>query len=96
LASLLSAHLEGEPTLADVAQELRSGMAHDVVIWRSGFQPKVRRAHAGELPILQSLLAGHDMASALQAGPELDVAQWLPLAVQTGLILGVRRHTFHT
>jgi hypothetical protein len=68
-------------------------VAHDVVIWRAGFEPKVRRALADELAVLQSLLAGSDMASALQAGPGLDVAQWLPLAVQTGLILAVRHHS---
>jgi hypothetical protein len=64
-----------------------------VVIWRCGFQPKLRQALLGELPVLHSLQAGHDLASALQAGPELDIAQWLPQAVQTGLVLGVRRHS---
>jgi hypothetical protein len=95
LASLLLAHLTDLPTLADVTLELQTGVAHDVVIWRAGFQPKLRQALAGELAVLQSLQAGLDMASALQAGPQLDVAQWLPQAVHTGLILGVRHHSFH-
>jgi hypothetical protein len=93
LASLLLAHLEGSPALEEVSQELQSGVAHDVVIWRCGFEPKLRQALLGELPVLHSLQAGHDLASALQAGPELDIAQWLPQAVQTGLVLGVRRHS---
>lgn len=96
LASLLLAHLEGSPTLDQVSQELKANVAHDVLIWRSGFQSKLRRALLGELPVLASLQSGHDLATALQAGPELDVAQWLPRAVQTGLVLGVRRHSSHT
>lgn len=92
LASLLLAHLEGSPTLAEVGGQLKKAVAQDVVIWRCGLQPKVRLALAGEAPVLRALHEGLDVASALESGAALDVAQWLPLAVQTGLILGVRRH----
>lgn len=94
LSSLLSAHLDGSPTLAEVAQQLKNGVAHDVVVWRSGMQPSQRLALAGEAELLRALCAGQDVASALEGAPQLDVTQWLPLAVQSGLVLAVHRHPF--
>jgi hypothetical protein len=91
LASLLLAHLEGTPTLQEVALQLKNGTAQDVVIWRNGLRPMLRQALAGELPLLQNLCAGQNVASALEGSAQLDVAQWLPLAVQSGLVLAVHR-----
>jgi hypothetical protein len=95
LASLLLAHLEGQPPLAQVGEQLKSRTAQTVVIWRCAYQPKLRLALEGERPVLLALQAGQDLASALQASAELDFSQWLPLAVQTGLVLGARRHLPH-
>lgn len=91
LASLLLAHMEGSPSLAQVGAQLKNRLAQDVVIWRSGYQPKLRLALTGELPVLHALQAGKAVDVALQARPELDISVWLPLAVQTGLVLGVSR-----
>jgi hypothetical protein len=90
LASLLQAHLEGQPSWAQVREQLQSRVAQTVVIWRCAYQPKLRLALEGEPPVLRALLAGQDLESALQASAELDFSQWLPLAVQTGMVLGVR------
>ncbi|WP_158558905.1 DNA-binding domain-containing protein [Rhodoferax lacus] len=92
LASLLLAHTEGSPSFAEVGAQLSSRIAQAVVIWRHGFQPRLRLPLAGELPVLCALQTGRDLASALQASTELDIAQWLPLAVRTGLVLGVCPH----
>ena len=92
LASLLLSHLDGSPSFAEVGEQLKSRHAQDVVVWRCGYQPKLRLALAGELPVLRALQAGQALEPALQATPDLDFSQWLPLAVQTGLVLGASRH----
>ena len=91
LASLVLAHREGEPALAEVAALLRKQVVQDVVIWRAGWQPRLRLALPGELVLLGALQSGAGLGPALDAAPTLDFAQWLPLAVQTGLVLGATR-----
>ena len=92
VASLLLSHTEGSPSLTEVGGQLNNQTAQAAVIWREGFQPRLRLALAGESPVLCALQAGQDLASALQASTELDFAQWLPLAVRTGLVLGACTH----
>ena len=92
LASLLLAHREGAPALADVGEQLTNRIRQDVVIWRAGYQPRLRLALSGELSILRALHDGQALEPALQQSDGLDFAQWLPLAVQTGLVLGARHH----
>lgn len=91
LASLLLAHLEGQPTLAEVGAQLTQHVAQDLVIWRAGLQPRLRQALPGELALLHGLQSGRTLASAVDAAESLDFSQWLPLAVQTGLVLGASR-----
>jgi hypothetical protein len=91
LASLLLAHLHGTPSLQEVGAELLCGTAQDVVVWRCGFQPSVRLALPGEVEVLGALQSGVALEPALAGAINLDFAQWLPLAVQTGLVLGVQR-----
>jgi hypothetical protein len=91
LVSLLLAHQQGTPTLAELARQLQARMAQDLVVWRLGFQPQLRKAQPDELPLLRALQNGVALEPALEAAPGLDFAQWLALAVQTGLVLGARR-----
>jgi hypothetical protein len=91
VASIVGAHLDGSPSLQEAGAQLRRGEAQDAVVWRAGLRPRVRLALAGEADGLNVLLAGGSLASALDAAPELDFGQWLPLAVQSGLVLGVQR-----
>jgi Putative DNA-binding domain len=95
VVSLLTAHLQGIPSLTQVAAQLKSRTAQDLVVWRCGYQAKLRLALAGELPVLLALQEGQALEPALQAAAALDFSQWLPLAVQTGLVLGVSRHVCH-
>jgi hypothetical protein len=88
VASILGAHLEGSPSLQEAGAQLRRGEAQDAVVWRAGLRPRVRLALAGEADALQVLLNGGALAQALDAAPQLDFGQWLPLAVQSGLVLG--------
>ena len=89
VASIVGAHLEGSPSLQEAGAQLRRGEAQDAVVWRSGLRPRVRLALDGEWDALLALLQGKSLADALDAAPALDFGQWLPLAVQGGLLLGV-------
>jgi hypothetical protein len=91
LASLMLAHLEGSPSLEAVGQQLRSPVPQDVVVWRAGFRPRLRLAMADEALLLRALQAGLALEPALEAAEGLDFAHWLPLAVQSGLVLGASR-----
>ena len=90
VVSLLGAHRDHRPDLAAVGALLRQGVAECAVVWRSGFKPCVRQALAGEGDMLRALLAGQSVAGALDAAPALDFSTWLPQAVQSGLVTGVR------
>jgi hypothetical protein len=90
VASLVNAHLKGEPSLLEAGRRLRAGADETAVLWRAGWRGQVREALAGEVDLISALLAGQSLGLALDAAPALDVAAWLPMAVQTGLLLGAR------
>lgn len=90
VASILGAHLEHNPTFAEVGVLLRDRVAQCAVVWRAGLKPCVRLGLAGEGQLLGALQAHSSLGAALDAAPELDFSAWLPQAVQSGLVLGVR------
>ena len=93
VASILGAHLEpqrdGQLSLSEVGVQIRAGVAHDIVVWRDGFRPQVRAALPGETNALEALLAGHTLAQALDCAAQLQFETWFPMAIQSGLVLGV-------
>ena len=89
VASIVGAHLDDSPSLQEAGAQLRRGEAQDSVVWRAGLRPRTRLALKGEHDVLQVLLKGGSLAAALDAAPKLDFGQWLPLAVQSGLVLAV-------
>jgi len=91
VASLMSAHLNGRPSLAEAGQRLRPAVAETALVWRAGLRPAVREARAGEAAFLAAVLAGQALAQALNSAPALDFNDWLAPAVQTQLLLGVVR-----
>lgn len=91
LASLLLSHMEGQPTFAEVGLQIEQRTAQDVVIWRAGLQPRLRLALPDESALLRALQAGIALEPALELADRLDFSQWLPLAVQTGVVLGASR-----
>lgn len=90
VASILGAHLEGQPTLQEAGAQLRDGVAQDVVVWRAGLRPRVRLAVDGEADAVMALLRGDSLDQALSIASGIDFAQWLPMAVQSGLLLSAR------
>lgn len=95
VASLVNAHLHGEPTLPEVAQKLADGCAEHALVWRQGFKPCVRASSTAEHRLLGALLAGGSLLDALDGLPvgaadDLDFNSWLGAAVQTGVVCGAR------
>jgi len=93
--SILAAHLHGQPTLAQVGEQLRAKTAQDLVVWRQGLRPEFRLAQAGEATLLEQLMSGASIGYALDQSPALDFAAWLPTAIQTGLVLHIRPMPTH-
>jgi len=91
LASILLAHLQGSPTLAQVSLELQARSAQTVVLWRAGYQVQLRQTLQGEPLFLQALCSGKAIEPALELAANLDFSQWLPQAVHSGLVLGAER-----
>ena len=89
VASILTAHLEGSPSFSEVGAQLQDALAQDALVWRAGLRPRVRLVVDGETDVLLPLLRGESLAQALDAAPALDFGQWLPMAVQSGLVLSV-------
>jgi len=89
VVSIWRAHQEDGPPLDQVDALLRQQVSEEAVVWRSGFKPLARQALPGEAVLLQALQTGHSLAAALAMADDLDFSQWLPMAVQTGLVLRV-------
>jgi hypothetical protein len=90
VVSIIHAHLHRSPTLAHAGQLLRAGVGEDAIIWRQALQVRVRVAMSGEAAFVTALLKGQTLGRALELTPDIDIAAWLPMAVQTGMLLGVR------
>lgn len=88
VGSMLLAHLDSGVTFEEVRIQLQSHIAQDVVVWRAGLSPLVRVALPGEAILLSALQSGLALEPALQSTADLDFSKWLPMAVQTGLVLG--------
>ena len=90
VASIITAHLYNSPTLEEVGRKLRAGGRECAVVWRQGFKPQVALCTVEQAGFLQSLLSGASLLLALERAGEFDFNQWLPAAVQSGLVLGAR------
>ena len=90
VASIITAHLNNNPTFEEVGRKLRAVAGECAVVWRQGFKPQVALCNVEQAGFLQSLLSGASLLSALESAGEFDFNQWLPAAVQSGLVLGAR------
>jgi hypothetical protein len=103
VASIVNAHLLGEPALAEAGALLRAGAAEHACVWRQGFKPRVCVITAAEYALLAALQAGSPLDAALDdalacapvgtsgAAAAFSFEHWLSRAVQDGLVTGVRR-----
>ena len=92
VASLVNAHLHGDPALPDVAARLHRREAERALVWRRALRPLVRPSDAGEAALLEVLLRRQGLVPALDAAlatdPGFDFGTWLAHAVGDGLVLG--------
>lgn len=88
VASILGAHLSQTPSFDDVRERFRAGRGESILVWREAYRPRVREAIGGEVAWVTCLLQGGALGEALDAAPDLDFNAWLPMAVQTQLLLG--------
>ena len=103
VASIVNAHLLGEPALAEAGALLRAEAAEHALVWRQGFKPRVCTITAAEYALLAALQAGGSLEAALDsaligtatdtpdAAAEFSFENWLGRAVQDGLVTGARR-----
>lgn len=96
IASLLTAHLYAAPSFAEVGQKLRQNTPEIALVWRHGLRPMVAACAAAEAIFVEQLLSGTSLLTALEnidlpsGTAPFDFQLWLPQAVQSGLLLGVR------
>lgn len=90
VASIINAHLKHDPALVEVGRKLRAQVPENALVWRQGFRPELAECSAAEAVLVQALLSGAPLLAALEQSGGLDFNQWLPPAVQTGLVLGAR------
>lgn len=88
VVSIVNAHAMATPLFAQVGQKLRAAEAETALVWRQQLQPRCRETVRGEAGLMAALLEGATLGQALDGAPALDVTAWLPMAVQTGLVLG--------
>lgn len=90
IVHILAAHLTGGPSLESVGADLRAGLTQDLIIWRQGFAPQFRLAQFAEHQFLNLLIDGISVGAALDRSPDFSFPDWFPMAVQTGMVLGVQ------
>ena len=93
VVSIIHAHLQGEPTLAQAAALLGEGVCEHALVWRQGFKPRLRISSAAEHVLLAGLQTGLSLEAALAAAASdtsFDFNGWLSQAVQSGLVTGAQ------
>lgn len=98
VASLVTAHLCAEPSLAAAAQRLREGIGEHALVWRQGLRPCIAPITPAAAALVRALLAGADLPQALDAAcaieghiERFDFSAWLTATVTDGLVIGVHR-----
>ncbi|MEO5669806.1 MAG: hypothetical protein ABIR26_03855, partial [Ramlibacter sp.] len=87
VASIVTAHLEGDPALEEAGRRIREGAAETALAWRQGLRPRLRCALPGEGKFIAALQGRASLADSLVLAEELDFNRWLALAAQSGLLL---------
>lgn len=96
VASLITAHLHGTPSLAVAAQRLRDGRGEHALVWRQGLRPRIAGISPTAAALVQAQLNGADLPQSLDAAcadtdpaEAFDFSAWLTAAVTDGLVIGV-------
>ncbi len=91
VVSIFHAHLTGQGSLEKSAEMLARGIGEFALVWRQGYQPKVRAMSVVEHQLVCAFDKGQPLESALLAAtrmdPLFDFSAWLAAAVQSGLVV---------
>ncbi len=95
VVTLIDAHRMGPAGLAELPGRLDrltadGTRAQTALVWRHGLRPMLRLAAPGEAKFLSELQRGASLIDALAVADRFDFNAWLPDAVQTSLVTGVR------
>ena len=98
VASLINAHLCGDPAMDTVAERVRARQGETALVWRRGLRPHLAACTDAEAALIDTLLAGQSLLAALEAADTVDIetdspasfqfSPWLNAAVTQGLVLG--------
>jgi hypothetical protein len=92
VASLVTAHLHEDPSLAVAAGRVQARAAECARVWRQGLRPRIAACTRTEAALLQAVVRGRSLLAslneALAVDTGFDLGQWLPDAVTQGLVLG--------
>lgn len=95
VASLVTAHLDGEPAIDAVAARVRARQGEVALVWRQGLRARLAACTLAEAALIRALADSRTLLAALDAvlavDPGFDLGAWLPQAVQTGLVTGAAR-----
>jgi hypothetical protein len=97
-ASVVTAHLYASPAFDEVGQKLRACTPESTLVWRQGLRPMAALCPQADALFMQTLLRGGSLIAALDAATTaapatdtpFDFNVWLPLAAQSGFLLGAR------
>lgn len=90
VATIVNAHRSAaEDRFAPVRAAFAAGQGEAAFVWRRGWRGDVAALDASEAAFVQALLAGADLAAALDAAPELDFETWLGRALGDGWLAGI-------
>lgn len=89
VVTLIQAHASEPPELGMAASRLAAGVAETALVWRQGFRPQLRIAHAGEAAFIAAVQQGLSLLDALAKAADFDFNAWLVPAVHDGLLLRV-------
>lgn len=98
IASIWLAHRSDAPDrFAPVREAFASGRGEAALVRREGWRARVQRLDAADARFTQAALAGHDLATALDAtGPEFAFDAWLVRAVRERWVAGIHLNTTPT
>ncbi|AOW14559.1 hypothetical protein LPB72_05845 [Hydrogenophaga crassostreae] len=98
VASLVLAHLQDHPNLAEATDRLRRGDAETALIWRQDMKPRLMLCTDVAAALIALLQSGRDIADALDGAmsaardgtdEHFDFSAWLTEAVTQGVVIGV-------
>ena len=90
IATIQAAHRQARPDLAPAREALQARRGERVLVARSGWRAAVHRIDPSTFEWTQSVLAGTDLAVALDGAADgFDFAAWLATALRESWLQGV-------